>query len=94
MLHLTFLDLIYLPINLTRTKQLSDLYCDMLIFKHSLSVMCQVGKRVDKWLELLCARRVFPFGMGDENVANSKHGGMELLKHSVKSNGLNSESRF
>lgn len=56
--------------------------------------MCQVGKRVDKWLELLCARRVFPFGMGDENVANSKHGGMELLKQSVKSNGLNSESRF
>ncbi|RMX47239.1 hypothetical protein pdam_00012924 [Pocillopora damicornis] len=36
-----------------------------------------VGKRVDKWLELLCAKRVFPFGMGDENVANSKHGGTE-----------------
>ena len=66
----------------------------LLIFKHSLFVMCQVGKRVDKWLELLCAKRVFPFGMGDENVANSKHGGMELLKQSVKSSGLNSESRF
>ncbi|KAJ7387044.1 S-adenosyl-L-methionine-dependent tRNA 4-demethylwyosine synthase [Desmophyllum pertusum] len=36
-----------------------------------------VGKNVDKWLDLLSARRVFPFGMGDENVANSKHGGTE-----------------
>ncbi|KAL9981267.1 hypothetical protein ACROYT_G009944 [Oculina patagonica] len=36
-----------------------------------------VGKNVDKWLGLLSARRVFPFGMGDENVANSKHGGTE-----------------
>ncbi|XP_020628317.1 S-adenosyl-L-methionine-dependent tRNA 4-demethylwyosine synthase-like [Orbicella faveolata] len=36
-----------------------------------------VGKNVDKWLGLLSARQVFPFGLGDENVANSKHGGTE-----------------
>jgi len=36
-----------------------------------------VGRNVDKWLELLSARRVFPFGVGDENITNSKHGGTE-----------------
>jgi len=39
----------------------------------------QVGKNVDKWLGLLSARQVFPFGLGDENVANSKHGGKRIL---------------
>ena len=33
---------------------------------------------MDKWLEMLSARRVFSFGVGDENVANSKHGGEEF----------------
>lgn len=42
-------------------------------------ILLQVGKNVDKWLGLLSARRVFPFGMGDENVANSKHGGKNIL---------------
>ena len=37
----------------------------------------QVGKDVNKWLALLSARQVFPFGMGDEHVANSKHGGKD-----------------
>ncbi|CAH3108575.1 unnamed protein product [Porites lobata] len=37
----------------------------------------RVGRNLDKWLELLSAKRVFPFGVGDENVANSKHGGTE-----------------
>lgn len=39
----------------------------------------QVGKNVNKWLVLLSARQVFPFGMGDENIANSKHGGKDIF---------------
>ena len=39
----------------------------------------QVGKNVNKWFALLSARQVFPFGMGDENIANSKHGGKDIF---------------
>ena len=42
-------------------------------------IVLQVGKNVDKWLGLLSGKQVFPFGMGDENVANSKHGGKDIL---------------
>ena len=47
------------------------------VFKNT--IVLQVGKNVDKWLGLLSARQVFPFGMGDENVANSKHGGKRII---------------
>ncbi|XP_068750595.1 S-adenosyl-L-methionine-dependent tRNA 4-demethylwyosine synthase TYW1-like isoform X2 [Montipora capricornis] len=36
-----------------------------------------VGRNVDKRLEMLSARRVFPLGTGDENLTNSEHGGTE-----------------
>ncbi|XP_029212555.2 LOW QUALITY PROTEIN: S-adenosyl-L-methionine-dependent tRNA 4-demethylwyosine synthase TYW1-like [Acropora millepora] len=36
-----------------------------------------VGRNVDKRLEILSARKLFPLGVGDENLANSKHGGTE-----------------
>ncbi|XP_045174102.2 S-adenosyl-L-methionine-dependent tRNA 4-demethylwyosine synthase TYW1-like [Mercenaria mercenaria] len=36
-----------------------------------------VGKNIDKWLHSLSAMRVMPLGMGDEDVVNSKHGGIE-----------------
>ena len=47
------------------------------VFKNT--IVLQVGKNVDKWLGLLSARQVFPFGMGDENVANSKYGGKRII---------------
>ena len=47
-------------------------------------IVLQVGKNVDKWLGLLSAKQVFPFGMGDENVANSKHGGKDILSIVVR----------
>jgi sulfite reductase alpha subunit-like flavoprotein len=35
-----------------------------------------VARKVDHWLHQLSANRMFRLGQGDENVGNSKHGGM------------------
>jgi len=40
--------------------------------------MMQVGRRVDRWLHSLSGQRVTTFGLGDEDVVNSKHGGNML----------------
>lgn len=36
-----------------------------------------VGKNIDRWLHSLAAMRVMPLGQGDEDVVNSKHGGID-----------------
>ena len=36
----------------------------------------KVGSNVDKWLNELSATRILPLGISDENVAQSKNGGM------------------
>ena len=42
-----------------------------------------VGKGVFEWLEQLSAAAVFPLGLGDQNVAESKHGGKCPLRPSL-----------
>ena len=46
--------------------------------------LLQIGKKIDRELHSLCAKRVMPLGQGDEDVVDSRHGGIQLLLRGQK----------
>ena len=47
-------------------------------------LLLQIGKKIDRELHSLCAKRVMPLGQGDEDVVDSRHGGIQLLLRGQK----------